>query len=46
MGSLGRTRTCLRVLVGWKEVLMSKDGKIVLMTSEVFFTYNGNIGMK
>ena len=38
-GSLGRTRTCRRVLVGWKDVLTPNGARILLMDSEVFFTY-------
>ena len=37
--SLGRTRTCCGVLVGWKDVLMPNGARILLMDSEVFFTY-------
>ena len=45
--SLECTRTCLRVLVGWKEVLMPNSVRILLMTPEVFFTYiqEGHIGI-
>ena len=41
------TGTCLRVLVGWKEVLMPNGVRILLMTPEVFFTYiqDGHIGI-
>ena len=38
-GSLGRTRTCRRVLVGWTNVYMPNGARILLMDSEVFFTY-------
>ena len=38
-GSLGCTRTCCRVVVGWKNVLMPNGAMILLMDSEVFFTY-------
>ena len=31
MVSLGRTRTCRRVLVGWKNVLMPNGARILLM---------------
>ena len=39
MGSLAHTRTCHRVLIGWKDVLMPNGARILLMDSEVFFTY-------
>ena len=38
-GSLGCTRTCRRVLVGWKDVLMPNGARTLLMDSELFFTY-------